>query len=87
MAKLPCSKQRVNADTALYTVADLSTVWVIADVFEYEADSEIDTPSAPQLRTAGQNYPAQVVPAYLRLPALDPRIPRLAATCGNSVWA
>jgi membrane fusion protein, copper/silver efflux system len=30
-------KQRVTADTVLYTVADLSTVWVIADVFEYEA--------------------------------------------------
>ena len=30
-------RQRVNADTALYTIADLSTVWVIADVFEYEA--------------------------------------------------
>ncbi len=30
-------KQRVNAETVLYTVADLSTVWVIADVFEYEA--------------------------------------------------
>ncbi len=29
-------KQRVNADTVLYTVADLSTVWVVADVFEYE---------------------------------------------------
>ena len=30
-------KQRVTPDTALYTVADLSSVWVIADVFEYEA--------------------------------------------------
>ena len=30
-------KQRVAADTVLYTVADLSTVWVMADVFEYEA--------------------------------------------------
>ncbi|HUH64588.1 MAG TPA: efflux RND transporter periplasmic adaptor subunit [Terracidiphilus sp.] len=30
-------KQRVNADTVLYTVADLSNVWVVADVFEYEA--------------------------------------------------
>ncbi len=30
-------KQRVTADTALYTVADLSTVWVLADVFEFEA--------------------------------------------------
>ena len=31
------AKQRVGADTPLYTVADLSTVWVMADVFEYEA--------------------------------------------------
>jgi len=45
----------------------------------YEADSEIGTPSDPQLRTAGQAYPPQVVPGYLHLPALDPRIPRLAA--------
>jgi RND family efflux transporter MFP subunit len=30
-------KQRVTPDTVLYTVADLSTVWVIADVFEFEA--------------------------------------------------
>ncbi|HJT86273.1 MAG TPA: efflux RND transporter periplasmic adaptor subunit [Bryobacteraceae bacterium] len=31
--------QRVTPDTVLYTVADLSTVWVIADVFEYEASN------------------------------------------------
>lgn len=30
-------KQRVTPETVLYTVADLSTVWVMADVFEYEA--------------------------------------------------
>jgi multidrug efflux pump subunit AcrA (membrane-fusion protein) len=30
-------KQRISTDTALYTIADLSTVWVIADVFEFEA--------------------------------------------------
>ena len=30
-------KQHVTADTVLYTLADLSTVWVLADVFEYEA--------------------------------------------------
>jgi RND family efflux transporter MFP subunit len=29
--------QHITPDTMLYTVADLSTVWVIADVFEYEA--------------------------------------------------
>jgi len=28
--------QRVTADTELYTVADLSTLWVLADVYEYE---------------------------------------------------
>ncbi|MGO9227773.1 MAG: efflux RND transporter periplasmic adaptor subunit [Bryobacteraceae bacterium] len=30
-------KQHVTTDTVLYTLADLSTVWVVADVFEYEA--------------------------------------------------
>jgi len=30
-------KQHVTPDTVLYTIADLSKVWVIADVFEYEA--------------------------------------------------
>ena len=30
-------KQHVTPETVLYTVADLSTVWVMADVFEYEA--------------------------------------------------
>jgi membrane fusion protein, copper/silver efflux system len=29
--------QHVTPDTLLYTLADLSTVWVVADVFEYEA--------------------------------------------------
>lgn len=45
----------------------------------YEADSEIGAPSASQLRTAGQDYPPPVIAGYLRVPALDPRIPRLAA--------
>ncbi len=30
-------KQRVTPETELYTIADLSTVWVMADVYEYEA--------------------------------------------------
>jgi len=29
-------KQRVTPETELYTIADLSTVWVLADVYEYE---------------------------------------------------
>jgi RND family efflux transporter MFP subunit len=30
-------KQHVTSDTVLYTLADLSSVWVVADIFEYEA--------------------------------------------------
>jgi membrane fusion protein, copper/silver efflux system len=31
------AKQRVTPETELYAIADLSTIWVIADVYEYEA--------------------------------------------------
>lgn len=31
------AKQRVTPETELYQIADLSTVWAIADVYEYEA--------------------------------------------------
>jgi hypothetical protein len=30
-------KQRVMPDTDLYSIVDLSTVWVVADIYEYEA--------------------------------------------------
>jgi RND family efflux transporter MFP subunit len=33
------AKQRIMPDTVLYNIADLSSVWVVADVFEYEASS------------------------------------------------
>lgn len=33
------AKQRVTPETELYTIVDLSRVWVMADVFEYEAGS------------------------------------------------
>ncbi|MGA2858870.1 MAG: DUF3488 and transglutaminase-like domain-containing protein [Candidatus Sulfotelmatobacter sp.] len=48
-------------------------------VSRYEAYSDIAAPSPAELRTAGRNYPPQVTEIYLRLPALDPRVPRLAA--------
>jgi protein-glutamine gamma-glutamyltransferase len=45
----------------------------------YEAVSDIATPSPAELRTAGRNYPPQIVAAYLRpLSQVDPRIPKLA---------
>jgi transglutaminase-like putative cysteine protease len=50
----------------------------------YEADSDIAVPSPSELRTAGRNYPAALTAIYLRLPALDPRVPRLAAQITSS---
>ena len=50
-------------------------------ISRYEATSDIATPSAPQLRAAGRNYPAKIAEIYLRLPetGIDGRIPQLAA--------
>jgi transglutaminase-like putative cysteine protease len=48
-------------------------------ISSYEAESDIATPSAAELRAAGRDYPAQIAATYLRLPPLDPRIQRLAA--------
>jgi len=44
----------------------------------YEAESEIGTPSADQLRRVDPVVPSNVAMAYLQLPALDIRIPKLA---------
>jgi protein-glutamine gamma-glutamyltransferase len=49
----------------------------------YEADSDIAVPSPQQLRGAGDYLP-QFALAYLQLPALDPRIPQLAAQISSS---
>jgi transglutaminase-like putative cysteine protease len=49
----------------------------------YEADSDISTPSPEQLRGAGDYLPGFAL-AYLQLPGLDPRIPRLAAQISGS---
>ncbi len=37
LARNAYPKQRVTPDTELYTIADLSTIWVIADIYEFEA--------------------------------------------------
>ena len=47
-------------------------------ISRYEATSDIGTPSAGELRAAGRRYPAAVAGKYLRLPALDARVPQLA---------
>jgi RND family efflux transporter MFP subunit len=50
-------KHRVTPETELYTIADLSTIWVIADVYEYEAP-EIKTGQAANVTLA--YYPGRV---------------------------
>jgi membrane fusion protein, copper/silver efflux system len=37
LARNAYARQRVTPDTELYQIADLSTVWVLADIYEYEA--------------------------------------------------
>ncbi len=46
------AKQRIVPDTVLYNIADLSTVWVMADVFEYEACRRPRRHSRPALTLA-----------------------------------
>ena len=65
------SKQRVNAEAPLYVVADLSAVWVVADVFEYEAANvRIGQPATLTLDyLPGRNFRGRV--SYI-LPQVDP---------------
>jgi len=73
----------VSGDYRMLAVDTGSAVYDLDNqraIGRYEADSEIATPSALQLRSTGQNYPPQVTAGYLRLPpTLDPRVPQLAA--------
>jgi RND family efflux transporter MFP subunit len=52
LARNAFPKQRVTPETELYSIADLSAVWVIADIYEYEA---------PEIRLGQQ---AEVTLAY-----------------------
>jgi Cu(I)/Ag(I) efflux system membrane fusion protein len=65
------ARQHVTPDTALYTVADLSTVWVIADVFEYEAARvRLEQPATLTLAyLPGRTFRGRV--SYI-LPQVDP---------------
>jgi RND family efflux transporter MFP subunit len=65
------AKQRIMPDTVLYNIADLSTVWVVADVFEYEASAvRVGQPAALTLAyLPGRIFRGHV--SYI-LPAIDP---------------
>jgi transglutaminase-like putative cysteine protease len=67
----------VDAGGAVYDLDNQRVVSV------YEADSDIARPPVAQLRAAGNSLP-RFAAAYLQLPALDPRIPKLAAQISGS---
>jgi Cu(I)/Ag(I) efflux system membrane fusion protein len=64
-------KQRLTPETVLYTVADLSTVWVIADVYEFEAGAvRLNQPATLTLSyLPGRTFRGKV--SYI-LPQVDP---------------
>src|ERR1700694_4579898 len=53
-------------------------------ITRYEADSNIAAPPPAEWRAAGRDYPERIAATYLRLPAVDPRVARLAAQVTNS---
>jgi membrane fusion protein, copper/silver efflux system len=64
-------KQRVTPDAPLYTIADLSTVWVMADVYEYEASKvRMSQPAVLTLDSLpGRSFHGRV--SYIQ-PGVDP---------------
>ncbi|HXB74975.1 MAG TPA: efflux RND transporter periplasmic adaptor subunit [Candidatus Acidoferrales bacterium] len=65
------AKQRVTPEMVLYTVADLSRVWVIADVFEFEsANVRLNQPATLTVASQpGRTFHGRV--SYI-LPQVDP---------------
>ena len=62
-------KQRVTPETELYAIADLSTIWVLADIYEYEAP-EIKLGQAVNITlpySAGRTYRGKVAYIYPQL--------------------
>ena len=64
-------KQHVTPETVLYTVADLSSVWVVANVFEYESPNvRLNQPATLTLSSSpGRAFHGRVT--YI-LPEVDP---------------
>jgi membrane fusion protein, copper/silver efflux system len=62
-------KQRVTPETELYAIADLSTIWVIADIYEFEApEIKIGQPATVTLSYfPGRSYRGKVTYIYPQL--------------------
>ena len=64
-------KQRITPETELYTIADLSRVWVVADVFEHDAPNvRIGQTATVSLTNAGSG--SQTARVEQILPQVDP---------------
>jgi RND family efflux transporter MFP subunit len=64
-------KQRVMPDTELYQIADLSRVWIMADVFEADASGvRASSPATVTLPSGARSFSARV--AHI-LPVVDPQ--------------
>ena len=72
---------RLRAADSGGAVYDFDTAHPIS---RYEATSDIATPSATELRSAGHNYPPQITAKFLALPPQDPRVAALATQITRS---
>jgi len=79
-ARSVSGEYRMLAGDSGGAVYDFDTQHAIS---RYEADSDIAAATPAELRTAARTYPAELAP-YLRLPALDPRVARLASQITGS---
>ena len=72
MSRNAYEQQYVTPETDLYDIADLSTIWVYVDIYEYEAPYvHIGQPASMQLSYfPGKTYRGRVTYVY---PTLDPK--------------
>jgi RND family efflux transporter MFP subunit len=71
MARNAFPKQRIMPDTELYQIADLSRVWIMADVFESDAAAvRLGTAATVSLPYGGASFTARVTHI---LPTVDPQ--------------
>lgn len=59
-------KQRVMPDTELYQLADLSNIWIVADIYEFEAaDVKLDQPATVTLSSyPGRTFSGRITYIY-----------------------
>jgi RND family efflux transporter MFP subunit len=74
MARNAFPGQRVTAETELYTLADLSGVWVMADIFE------ADAPRIRVAQAAHISLPGEATSHFARITYIQPQIDAVTRT-------